>query len=333
MILQERINLLVQLGEYMLSNDEEWLDAKERAFRENAWFIPEFINASVNNIATQFLQKEKLDNWVAQYSIPNEQINPKTVGVVMAGNIPLVGFHDFLCVFISGHSIAIKVSSKDSVLIKHLAKKLYEWEITIQNQVSFAEQLKGCDAYIATGSNNSSRYFDYYFGKYPNIIRKNRTSIAVLDGTETKQDLALLADDMQMYFGLGCRNVTKLYVPEKYDFIPLLEALKQYDYLIENHKYKNNFDYHLALLMMGNRKYMNSGSVIFTEQASIYSPVSQINYEYYTEKDILLASLQANNDIQCIVGNGFTPLGEAQKPMLTSYADGVDTMQFLMNMV
>ncbi len=332
MILQERINLLVQLGKYMLGNEEEWLHIKERASRENAWFIPEFINASVNNISTHFLQKNTLETWAALYAIPNELANTKTVGVVMAGNLPLVGFHDFLCVFISGHSVAIKTSAKDNVLIKHLVKKLYEWEITVQNQVSFAEQLKGCDAYIATGSNNSSRYFEYYFGKYPNIIRSNRTSVAIIDGTETKEQLALLADDIQMYFGLGCRNVTKLYVPKKYDFIPLLEALKQYEFLIENHKYKNNFDYHLALLMMGNRLYMNNGTVIFTENESIYSPVSQVNYEYYANKETLLAALQTNTAIQCMVGNGLIPFGQAQQPTLTQYADGVDTMQFMMNL-
>ena len=181
MILQERIQLLARLGEYMLNKDEEWLSVQDRAYRENAWFIHEFIEKAVTQIATRFLQPELLLDWAQRYEIPNDLTNSKNVGIVMAGNIPLVGFHDFLSVFVSGHSMTIKTSSKDEFLIKHLIKKLYEWENTIQNQVSFAEQLKGCDAYIATGSNNSGRYFDYYFGKYPNIIRRNRTSVAILD--------------------------------------------------------------------------------------------------------------------------------------------------------
>jgi hypothetical protein len=225
MILQYRIDLLIELGKYMLSDSEEWIAIKETASRQNAWFAPEFIELSTNNIAKEFLQKEKLLAWAESYAIPEENIKPYNVGVVMAGNIPLVGFHDFLCVFISGHSIIIKTSSKDDVLIKHLVQKLYEWETAVKHLVSFAENLKGCDAYIATGSNNSSRYFDYYFGRYPNIIRRNRTSVAILDGTETAEELLLLADDIQLYFGLGCRNVTKLYVPQAYDFVPLLDAL------------------------------------------------------------------------------------------------------------
>ncbi len=165
MILQERIQLLARLGEYMLNKEEEWMAVQDRAYRENAWFIPEFIEKAVTQIATRFLQPELLLNWAQQYDIQDQPSQVKNVGIVMAGNIPLVGFHDFLSVFISGHSMTIKTSSKDEFLIKHLIKKLYEWENTIQNQVSFAEQLKGCDAYIATGSNNSGRYFDYYFGK------------------------------------------------------------------------------------------------------------------------------------------------------------------------
>jgi hypothetical protein len=329
MILQERIQLLARLGEYMLSKEEEWLAVQERAYRENAWFIPEFQDRSIQQIANQFLQPELLTHWANSYGVKDTPALPKTVGLVMAGNIPLVGFHDFLSVFISGHALVIKTSSKDEWLIKHLVKKMYEWEITVQNHISFAEQLKGCDAYIATGSNNSGRYFEYYFGKYPNIIRRNRTSVAVLDGTETADELSLLADDIQLYFGLGCRNITQLYVPTGYDFVPLLKALEKYAYLIDYHKYKHNYDYHLALLIMGNKYYMNNDSVILTENSSPFSPVSQVHYHYYTEKNSLSPLLQGNTDIQCVVGHGFIPFGEAQHPGLTDYADGVDTMAFL----
>ncbi|MDZ4071271.1 MAG: acyl-CoA reductase [Sediminibacterium sp.] len=329
MILQERIQLLARLGEYMLNKEEEWLSVQDRAYRENAWFIPEFIEKAVTQIATRFLQPELLFDWAQQYEIPNDLTNSKNVGIVMAGNIPLVGFHDFLSVFVSGHSMTIKTSSKDEFLIKHLIKKLYEWDNTIQNQVSFAEQLKGCDAYIATGSNNSGRYFDYYFGKYPNIIRRNRTSVAILDGTETEQELELLADDIQLYFGLGCRNITQLNVPEGYDFIPLLDILKKYAYLIDYHKYKHNYDYHLALLIMGNKYYMNNDSIIITENISPFSPVSQVHYRFYSDKKQLEKELSDHQDIQCIVGKGHVPFGQAQFPSLMDYADGEDTMAFL----
>jgi hypothetical protein len=328
MILQERIEILSKLGEYLSGNDSEWADVKEKAFRENQWFIPAFIEVAVNNIATQFLKKDLLENWANQYQISSQISNPKNIGIVMAGNIPLVGFHDLLSVFMSGHIAVIKASSKDEVLIKHIASKLYEWNVSIQNHISFAERLNNCDGYIATGSNNSSRYFESYFGKYPNIIRKNRTSIAVLDGTETKEQLECLADDAMLFFGLGCRNVTQILVPLNYDFIPLLNALKKYEGLMEFHKYKHNFDYHLALLIMGGKYYMNNDTVILTPNISPFSPVSQINYFSY-ENEQHLNELLSNESIQCIVGNGYTPFGKAQQPSLTDYADGIDTMAFL----
>jgi hypothetical protein len=332
MILQERIELMARLGKYMLGDDPDWLAARERASRENPWFVPEFIDRSVHNIARYFLDQSLLQDWAGLYRIPENQASPGSVGLVMAGNIPLVGFHDLLCVFISGHNVVIKPSSKDEVLIKHLVRKLYEWEITVQNQISFAERLKNCDAYIATGSNNSSRYFDYYFGKYPHIIRRNRTSAAVLDATETADELAALSDDIQLYFGLGCRNITKLFVPQGYDFIPLLDALRKYAHFMDFHKYKHNFDYHLALLIMGNRYYMNNDAVILTENSSAFSPVSQVHYEFYSDRQVVTASLEKDADIQCIAGHGHIPFGMAQSPSLTDYADGVDTMAFLMSL-
>jgi hypothetical protein len=329
MILQERIGLLSRLGEYIQANSPEWEAAKERAYRENQWFVPEFIEKASQQIAEQFLDVQKVLAWANRYQIPASSEAPKQVGIVMAGNIPLVGFHDFLCVFVSGHISVIKPSSKDSILIKHLIGKLYEWDIRIQNWISFAEQLKGLDAYIATGSNNSSRYFDYYFGKYPHIIRKNRTSVAILDGSESPEMLSLLADDVLQYFGLGCRNVTQVYIPENYDFEPLLFALKKYPEFIDYHKYKHNFDYHLALLIMGGKYYMNNDLVVLTENSSPFSPVSQLHYANYQDKQKLVAQLQKDETIQCIVGKDLIPFGSAQTPGLSDYADGVDTMEFL----
>lgn len=329
MILQERIKLMDRLGRYMLGNDPAWAEAMERAYRQNPWFVPEFIKESVKNIAEHFLEPSFLQDWVKAYNIPENQLNPKTVGVVMAGNIPLVGFHDFLSVLISGHAQVIKASSKDEVLISHLVKKLYEWESILRNYVSFAEKIAGCDAYIATGSNNSGRYFAYYFGKYPHIIRRNRTSVAVLDGSETGEELAALARDIQLYFGLGCRNITQLHVPKGYDFLPLLDALRKYAYFLDFHKYKHNYDYHLALLIMGNKYYMNNDSVVLTENESPFSPVSQLHYCFYDHREETGRFLEGNPAIQCIVGHGYTPFGKAQSPGLTDYADGTDTMAFL----
>lgn len=332
MNLQQRIDLLVKLGSYLSADNDELETVKINAKRENSWFTQEFIDIANNNISSQFLQKEKLEGWAQQYNIPQENTSPKTVGIVMAGNIPLVGFHDLLCVFIWGHKAMIKLSSKDSVLMTHVIKKLGEWSDEVPALITVAERLNGCDAYIATGSNNTARYFDYYFGKYPNIIRRNRTSIAMLDGFETSEELSLLADDVQLYFGLGCRNVTKLLVPEGYDFIPLLDALKKYSWFADLHKYKNNYDYHLALLLMNSRFYMSNESIILTENPSPFSPVSQVHYEFYN-KDVEQGQLIPGDDVQCIVGHGYVPFGQAQSPQLEDYADGVDTMQFLQGLV
>ena len=328
MNINERIDLLVKLGEYFLLNNEPLQQAKEKAKAQNPWFSIEFVDLALNNIRQNFLQKDLLQNWANQYDI-TEPAQPKKVGIVMAGNIPLVGFHDFLCVFISGHMAIIKPSSKDSVLIKHIADKLFEWNGDAKHQIVFAENLKNCDAYIATGSNNSSRYFEYYFSKYPNIIRRNRTSVAILNGDETTAELNLLADDMQLYYGMGCRNVTKLFVPEGYDFIALLDALRKYNHFSDFHKYRNNYDYQLALLIMNHKFYMTNDSIILTENESVFAPVSQVNYSSYNEQKTLIKSLQSNADIQCIVGKDFIPFGQSQSPSLTDYADNIDTMQFL----
>ncbi len=329
MNLQQRINILVELGDYLAANGDAWQTAKSRAFIENGWFTAEFVDLATQNIVAQFLQRDKLETWVNKYGLPDENPEPKTVGLVMAGNIPLVGFHDLLCCFITGHCTLVKTSSKDDVLIKHLVQKMYAFEVTVQNYISFAPLLKNCDAYIATGSNNTSRYFEYYFGKYPSIIRKNRTSAAVLDGNETQEELALLADDMMLYFGLGCRNVTKLYVPENYNFEPLIKALAKYNYLADHNKLKNNFDYNLSLHILNNKYFMSSGSILLVEHPSLFSAISQVHYEFYTGKHAVAAILQASEEVQAIVGHGFMPFGSAQVPTLPDYADGVDTMQFL----
>jgi len=330
MKLQNRIELSGRLKEYLLDNTAEWQEVKIQAYQKNGWFTPEFIDLSVNNIIEHFLQPDKLLAWTKHYAI-DENIIPKNVGIVMAGNIPVVGFHDFLSVFISGHTQTIKLSGKDEVLLKHLVQKMVSWETGLQNAVSFAPLLKGCDAYIATGSNNSALYFDYYFGKYPSIIRRNRTSAAILTGNETAAELEKLADDIHIFFGLGCRNVTKIFVPEGYDFVPLLKSFHQYLYFADHHKYRNNYDYNLSIQIMNNRFYMTNEATLLVENDSLFSPISQLNYSFYTDWQNTLDSLQQNNDLQCIVGVDI-PFGKAQQPGLTDYADQIDTMQFLLTL-
>ena len=330
MKLQNRIELLLKLRNYLLENSTEWQDIKLKASIHNGWFTPEFIDLAVTNIAEQFLEKDKLNEWVNHYFL-NDSIVAKNVGIVLAGNIPLVGFHDFLCVFVSGHMQTIKTSSKDDILLKHLVNKMVEWEPEVQNYISFAPMLKGCDAYIATGSNNSARYFDYYFAKYPSIIRKNRTSVAFLTGDESAEILERLSDDIHAFFGLGCRNVTKIFVPREYDFVPLLQSFYRYKYFADHHKYRNNYDYNLSIQIMNNRFYMTNESTLLVESDSLFSPISQLNYSFYDDFETALSSLKGNEALQCIAGIDI-PFGKVQSPGLTDYADGLDTMQFLLTL-
>lgn len=331
MNLQHRINLFAALGNYLKKNDADWQDAKDNAFRKNPWFTPEFIDIATENIIASYLQKDLLEKWAAYYKL-DDNISPKNVGIVMAGNIPLVGFHDLLTVFISGHYQTIKLSSKDDVLLKHLIRKLYSLDIEIQNVISIAEMLKGCDAYIATGNNSSARHFEQYFSKYPSIIRSNKTSLAILTGHESAGELEKLSDDIHLYFGLGCRNVTKLFVPAGYDFIPLLNSFSKYAAFRDQHKYANNYDYQLSILLLNNIYYMTDGSTILVENENPFSPISVLHYEYYDDKNKLAEKLKNQEGVQCIVGSDAVPFGQAQKPGLFSYADGIDTMQFLLSL-
>jgi len=325
----EKVAALVRLGQYLTSNDPVLEAVKERAYHTNGWFTPEFIDLAISQIAENFLEAARLNSWINAYPELNNGKPARTVGIVTAGNIPLVGFHDWLCGFVSGHNVRLKLSSKDVILMQHVLDKMKEWHPEWAEQTTVQDMLKNCDAYIATGSNNSSRYFQYYFAQYPHIIRRNRTSVAILTGEETPEELEGLADDISIYFGLGCRNVTKVYVPQGYDFTRLLEALRKYSYLADHHKYKNNYDYNLALILLNNSPFMTNESVLLQEAAPLFSPLSVLNYGFYTDKEALAKELQASEDLQCLVGRGFTPFGTAQQPSLTDYADGVDTLAFL----
>ncbi|MEO5968065.1 MAG: acyl-CoA reductase [Ferruginibacter sp.] len=330
MDIQLRAELLNQLGTYMLSDDSDWQHVINSAYHKNSWFTPEFIELSAQNIANNFLTIDVLQQLINHYHLDNN-ISPKKIGVVMAGNIPMVGFHDLLCVFISGHKQIIKLSSKDDVLLKHLVEKLYELNSEVKNYITIEESLKNCDAYITTGSNSSAEIFKQYFSKYPNIIRKNRTSVALLNGKEDSHQLFKLSEDIHLFFGKGCRNVTHLYVPENYDFIPLINSFSKFNYFSDHYKYKNNYDFQLSLVLMNKKFYMTNGSTLVLESDSLFPPPSVLYYSYYKDENFI-NDILINEDVQCVIGTNHIPFGEAQKPQIFNYADGVDTMQFLLTL-
>ena len=333
MNLTERIDWAVQLGNYMRSYDPAWLEAKEKAERANPWFTPAFIQLAVDQLTQAFIQREPLEKWATEASIPSNITSPHTVGIVMASNLPLVGFHDWLSVFISGHHARIKLSGQDSILFTHLKDRLLEWEPRLSPYLQLEDRLNGCDAYIATGSDNTARYFEYYFGKYPHIIRKNRTSVAWLSGEERAEDLLNLSADMYTYFGRGCRNITHLFVPRGYDFLPLLKAGESFMHLAEHHKYKNNYDYQLPICILNKEYYMTNGVALFVERPQLYAAIGMGHFRYYDQPDeVNNWIIEQRDQIQCLVGSGGIPFGQTQHPTLIDYADGVNTLHFLQSL-
>lgn len=301
---------------------------------ENKWFTEENILFSLKSWANS-LQSKNLFTWLEGYDISEHTI-PYEVGIIMAGNIPLVGFHDFLSVLITGHKAVIKQSSNDKRLLPYIAKMLMSIEPEFQDYIHFEENtLKSYDAVIATGSNNTARYFEYYFKNKPHIIRKNRNGVAILNGNETIEDFKHLAEDIFKYFGLGCRNVSKLYVPKNYDFNDFYSHISHYKEFINHNKYANNYEYNKAVYLMSDIKFLDNGFLIVKEDTEISSPIAVVNFEEYEDK-MLKTSLKLNSEnIQCIVGNHNLcqfKFGEAQKPNLYDYADGVDTLNFLINL-
>ncbi len=303
----------------------------------NGWFDEGMVRNALLALG-ESLQEEKLRKWVSEYPLDTLS-TAKTVGVAMAGNIPAVGFHDFLSVLMSGHKILARLSSDDSKLLPAIADLLLSLEPAFEPYVSFtSSRLQNFAAIIATGSNNTSRYFEYYFGKYPNIIRKNRNGIAVLSGNENQAELEALSNDVFLYFGLGCRNVSKIFVPEGYDFEPLLNVLSKRTEISQRHKYFNNYEYNKAIYLINGRQHFDTGNLLLVEDEQISSPVGVLNYEYYSSEDALRNSLMVRSEqIQCIMSQAtFLPkviqLGGSQQPDLWDYADGVDTMEFLINL-
>jgi hypothetical protein len=310
-----------------------WQLVLRQAIFANQWFTPESIIKSLHGIQ-HMLQPEKIENWLNKYSSLNWN-QDKRIGIIMAGNIPMVGFHDLLCVLVSGNIAVVKLSQQDTILMKAVIDELMIANPEWKNKIEIVERLNKIDKVIATGSNNSSGYFNYYFSKYPHIIRKNRNGIAVLNGNETKDDLQKLGDDIFTYFGLGCRNVTKVYVPRDYIFDNLFEALLPYADFANHNKFINNYDYHRAILLLNNDLFLTNNFLIIREGKSFASPVSVLNFEYYEDVNDLAIELHLQREkIQCIVSNekifNSIPFGTTQQPAIDDYADGVDTMAFLL---
>lgn len=348
----DKINAFIELGKFLnqfhLEKSEKHEDVKHNDIffdrfidliqlsqSHNGWFTPEQVYFSIESWS-QALTAENLNNWLSNYNFSEGK--PKTVGLILAGNIPLVGFHDFLSVIISGHKVLVKASSNDQHLLPFLAEYLIEIAPELKNYIEFTEgKLENFDAVIATGSNNTARYFEYYFKDKPSIIRKNRNSVAILNGKETTEDLVNLGEDIFRYFGLGCRNVSKLFVPEEYDFKNFFEAIFVYQNIIKYEKYANNYDYNKAVFLMSLFQLLDNGFVTIKEDSSYASPISSVFYEFYKDINDIESRLKKDADsIQCIVSNNLVsnsiPFGQTQKPKLWDYADNVDTLDFLLQL-
>ena len=348
--LTPRINAFVKLGSFFTEYCEyvkkkPQIDLKQRdrflqldnvialAEQQNGWFTRDNILYSLENWG-QLLTPAHLNNWLSRYDIKKNR--PKSVAVIMAGNIPLVGFHDFLSILITGNKILVKLSSNDQVLLPFVAQYLTAIEPSFDENIEFVTgKLEDFDAIIATGSDNTSRYFEHYFGKRPNIIRKNRNSIAVLTGAESEDRLRALGEDVFRYFGLGCRSVSKLFVPKDYDFDAFFKSIFSFSHLIDQHKYANNYDYNKAVYLMSRFNILDNGFLMLKEDDQYASPIATLFYEFYDSLEELKIRLQNERDkLQCIVGDGIfvdgISFGQTQKPSLTSYADNRDTVEFLL---
>ena len=351
MQLRERINAFVKLGDFLRQFSNEVIQKADNVehnklffdgFKHqlklteehNGWFTEENISFALKSWSDA-LTFDNLNTWLEPYSI--ESVNPKQVAIIMAGNIPLVGFHDFLSVLISGHNVLVKQSSNDKHLLPYLAKYLEYVEPLLKGNITFTEaKIENFDAVIATGSNNTARYFEYYFKGKPSIIRNNRNSVAVLTGHESTDDLKSLSEDIFRYYGLGCRNVSKLFVPKGYKFDAFFEAIYHWHPIVEKAKYANNYDYNKAVYLMSEFDMLENGFFMIKEDESFTSPIATMFYEYYDDVSELKESLEAKKEqIQCIVSNGFVKneiaFGATQKPQLWDYADDVDSIKFLLS--
>jgi hypothetical protein len=333
MYIEERIKAFSKLGDYLSRHMQEL-----KSVNKNSWFTESNIEFAINETCRR-LRYDSLEQWINFYPELRENSLSKNIGVITAGNIPLVGFHDFLSVLISGNVFVGKLSSKDDSLLQKVIQILVDIEPEFKKYIRLTTLLpKTIDAVIATGSNNTGRYFDYYFGKYPHIFRKNRNSAAILTGNENDKQLSGLADDMLLYFGLGCRSVSKLFLPIGYDLNSIFKASMKYHDLIKHHKYANNYDYNRVIYMMNKINFKENGFLILKEDISLASPISVVHYEFYDEMNVVLKRLEVEKSfLQCIVCEEkaykkSVPFGASQKPELFEYADDIDTIRFLLNL-
>lgn len=332
MDINQKINVFSKLGEKLDTLSQEELDNLFfEARAKNSWFTRESIESALEGLV-HLLEPDALANWINKYDLKNQR---KKVGIVMAGNIPAVGFHDFLCVLLSGNSAVIKLSSQDEAMMGFIFSELLKIEPSFQSQIVVAQQLKDIDAVIATGSDNTSRYFNYYFSKYPNIIRKNRTSCAVFKGDETPEQFQQLGYDIFKYYGLGCRNISKLYVPKGYKFDSFYEGIEVHKTVKDHHKYNNNYDYNKSIYLVNKEPHFDNGFLLLRQSEQFVSPISVLFYEEYDNQEQLESLISDQQDkIQCLISankwwaDSIEP-GEAQKPSIEDYADNVDTMKFL----
>lgn len=338
MNLQDRIKLLDALGRKLtelLKDEAKYNALLTKVANDNPWFIAPFTKFALSAIISRFLDAEKLKTWVSKYNISHTTV-PKNIALTMAGNIPLVGFHDFLCTFVSGHKAMIKLSSKDKILLPFILDLMLQIDPAFSNYFELVNgPHKKIDAVIATGSNNTSRYFEYYFGKYPNIIRKNKNSVAIITGNESQEELEALGQDVFLYFGMGCRSVSKILVPKDYDIWQLKSAWKNFDYLMNHHKYANNYIYNKSIMMVNQEDFIDFEYLLVQQNINqISSPVGMLYYDFYKKEQLNDRLLEMKSDVQVFVSvhklNFETMLpGQNQLPALDNYADNIDTMHFL----
>ena len=330
MNLQDRILLFSALGDQIKRDPNIFFeDSLNNAKISNSWFTKDNIDVSVSSIL-KFLEFNNLLEWVSNYSFINKDV--KSILIIMAGNIPFVGLHDLICVLISGNKAIVKISSKDNILIETLINNLILLEPKMKDFILITKDVvkANFDAIIATGSDNSSKYFDYYFKSTNSIIRKNRRSIAILDGTESNLELNGLADDVFLYFGLGCRSVSKLFLPVNYDLDKLFKALFKYSDVINHQKYSNNYDYNKTIYLMNKENILDNGFILLKEDISIQSPISMLFYEFYNSRSELDKYINDNSNLfQCIISKNDIDFGQSQFPKLDDYADNIDTLEFL----
>lgn len=322
-----------KLSDFIGQPDDEFNALLESASNHNAWFKTEEVKRALSSLQ-EMLEPAALETWFEQIEVTEK---PKNIGLILAGNIPMVGFHDVLCVLATGNRAMIKLSSSDNQLLPALLKQLVRLEPLLAGQISYVDRLKDFDAIIATGSNNTSRYFDYYFGKVPNIIRKNRNSIAVLNGQETPAEIEQLGHDIFDYYGMGCRSVSKIYLPEGYEIKNFFEPLQGYQTIINHFKYNNNYDYNKSIYLVNAEPHFDNGFLLLKQDEGLSSPLAVLYFEYYSSLPELNEKLKTiSGDIQCIVtgtdlelDNDLVSFGGSQHPRLWDYADNVNTIEFL----